>query len=109
MSEMSARAARPPRSGRGLTRSRAVQLLVGVYDGHGQNGELCSEFICFTLSDLIEADKAQQEAGHATRTILGGCDRTRRATRTILVGCSEAPEPATSRRRTRWRCSRKGS
>jgi hypothetical protein len=38
------------------------QLLVGVYDGHGQNGELCSEFICFTLSDHIEADKAKQEA-----------------------------------------------
>ena len=30
------------------------QLLLGVYDGHGQHGELCSDFVSFVLADVLE-------------------------------------------------------
>jgi hypothetical protein len=33
-----------------------AQMLIAVYDGHGQHGEYCSEFVAFEVIELLEAD-----------------------------------------------------
>ena len=44
-----------------MRRARSLQMLLAVFDGHGQHGEYCSEYCAFECIELIESDPASLE------------------------------------------------